>query len=214
MNKEIYILGVGHNTIVYADLVEACGYKVAGLYHYNDERIGENIHGIPIVDSNANLFKKGSLEGMNFAISVGDNKIRANLANEIRDRGGNIPTLIHPTAVVSKYATIAKGVVIHANSVVQADATIEQDSVVSYNVSVTHTTHIGQACYLASAAQIGAYINIGNNTLIGQAAVIVSGKLKYIGSNSIVGAGSVVISNVEPNAIVAGNPARFIRINE
>ena len=32
--KDIYILGVGCNTVVYIDLVESCGYRVVGLYHY------------------------------------------------------------------------------------------------------------------------------------------------------------------------------------
>jgi len=210
-NKEIYILGVGHNTIVYIDLAESCGYKVVGLYHYNDERVGENIHGIPILDSNSNLFKKESLKNMNFAISVGDNKIRANLAEQIRRKGGNIPTLIHPTAVVSMYATISNGVVIHVNSVVQADAAIGQDSVLSYNSSVTHSSTIGKSCYLAAASTIGAYIIIQDYVLVGQAAVLVSGKLEYVGSNSIIGAGSIVIKNVEPNTIVAGNPAKLIK---
>ena len=31
--KDIYILGVGCNTVVYIDLVESCGYRVVGLYH-------------------------------------------------------------------------------------------------------------------------------------------------------------------------------------
>ena len=41
MNKEIYILGVGHNTPVYIDLVESCGYTIKGLYHYNEELTGK-----------------------------------------------------------------------------------------------------------------------------------------------------------------------------
>lgn len=209
-NKEIYILGVGHNTIVYIDLVESCGYKVAGLYNYNDDRIGESIHGVPILDSNTNLFKKDSLNKMNFAISVGNNKIRVALAEQIRSLGGNIPTLIHPTAVVSKYASLAEGVVIHANSVVQADVIVGHDSVISYNVSVSHTSKIGVACYLAFNSTIGAYVEIHNYVFVGQSAVIVSGKLDYIGDNSIIGAGSVVIQNVEPNTIVIGNPAKVL----
>jgi acetyltransferase-like isoleucine patch superfamily enzyme len=32
-----------------------------------------------------------------------------------------------------------------------------------------------------------------------------------IGENAIIGAGSVVTKDVDPNTIVAGNPARFIR---
>lgn len=210
--KDIYILGVGRNTIVYIDLVESLGYNVKGLYHYNESRIGENIHGIPIIDSTTNLFVKDTLEGMNFAVSVGDNKIREDVALKIRDKGGYIPTLIHPSAIVSKYAIISEGVTIHANSVVQADAIVEMDSVLSYNTAVSHTSSIGKACYLAFGSTIGAYVTIENNVLIGQAAAIVSGKLKYVGHDSIVGAGSVVIKNVEPNSIVAGNPAKVIKI--
>jgi acetyltransferase-like isoleucine patch superfamily enzyme len=35
-----------------------------------------------------------------------------------------------------------------------------------------------------------------------------------IGENAIIGAGSVVTKNVPPNAIVAGNPAKFLRFVE
>lgn len=212
MQKELYILGVGHNTIVYIDLAEACGYKVMGLFHYNDSRLGETIHGFPILDSNTNLFKRESLQGMNFAISVGDNKIRAELSNRIRAQGGNIPTLIHPTAVVSKYATVEKGVTIHVRAIVQADAIIKKDTVLSYNSSVTHTSLIGESCYLAANAHIGAYVTIHDFVLIGQGVTIVSEKVEYIGSNSVIGAGAVVLKPVEPNSVVVGNPARLLKM--
>jgi acetyltransferase-like isoleucine patch superfamily enzyme len=40
--------------------------------------------------------------------------------------------------------------------------------------------------------------------------VLVAGPVK-IGAHAVVGAGSVVRKDVEPYAMVAGNPARFIR---
>lgn len=214
INKTIYILGVGHNTEVYIDLVETCGFGMVRLLHYNDELIGEELYGKPIIDSTTNFFKKKSLAGMLFAISVGDNEIRTKLANQIREKAGVIPTLIHPSAIVSKYARIDEGVVIHANSVIQAGVSINSDSVISYNVSVTHNSAISKACYIAAGANIGAYIKIYNNVLVGQSATIISGKVDYIGENSIIGAGSVVTKNVEPNFVVAGNPARFINLNK
>src|SRR5690554_750014 len=210
-NKEIYILGVGYNTIVYIDLAESCGYKITGLYHYNDERTDELIHNHKIIDSNMNLLKKKSLKGMSFAISVGDNNIRTDLANKIREKGGDLPTLIHPTAVVSKYSKIEQGVVIQANSVVQADALIQQDTVISSNVSIAHNSLIGKGCYLAFNSIIGAYIKVQDLVFVGQSAAIVSGKLNFVGQNAIIGAGSVILHDVEPYSIVAGNPAKLIR---
>lgn len=209
-NKEIYILGVGNNTEVYIDFVESCGYNPTGLFHYNDERTGTKLHGITIVDSNTNLFKNNTLSKMQFAISVGNNEIRSDLTHQILKRGGIIPTLIHPSAVVSKYALIGKGVAIHANSVVQAGATIDEGTIISYNGSVSHTTSIGKYCYLAFCSSIGAFVKIADHVLVGQAAVVISGKVDYIGEYSIVGAGSVVTKSIEPHTVVAGNPARVI----
>ncbi len=211
MIKEIYILGVGHNTDVFIDLAETCGYKVVGLFHYNDERTGELVHDIPILGSNEDLFKENSLENMYFAVSIGDNKIRETLSRKISALGGNLPILIHPTAIVSKYATLSAGVIIHPNVVVQAGATISKYSILSYNSSVTHHSSIGVASYLAANANIGAYVKVENNVLVGQGAIIVSSKVPKIGNSAIVGAGAVVIHEVEEKQVVAGNPARIIK---
>lgn len=43
MTKEIYALGVGHNTPVIIELATTCGYRVAGLYNYNCGRTSEYI---------------------------------------------------------------------------------------------------------------------------------------------------------------------------
>ena len=156
MNREIYVLGVGHNTSVYLDLVEACGYTIKGLYHYNDERVGELDHGYPILGSFDDLFSLNSLEGMNFALSQGDNKIRANIFEKIIEKQGNVPTLIHPSAKVSKYAQLGQGVVVHINTVVHPNVIVGDNTVLSYNVSVTHNTRIGKNIYLAFGKMMGA----------------------------------------------------------
>ena len=59
--KQLYALGVGHNTPVFVDLAEQCGYNVLGLYHYNDERTGEEDHGLRILGSFDDLFSKNNL---------------------------------------------------------------------------------------------------------------------------------------------------------
>lgn len=51
-------------------------------------------------------------------------------------------------------------------------------------------------------------IEIKDNCFIGTRAIILPNKT--IGPNSIVGAGAVVTKDVPPNAVVAGNPAKYI----
>lgn len=52
-------------------------------------------------------------------------------------------------------------------------------------------------------------VRIKRNTWIGAGSIILPGVT--IGENAIVGAGSVVTHDVEPNTVVAGNPARVIK---
>ena len=53
-------------------------------------------------------------------------------------------------------------------------------------------------------------ITIGNDVWVGHGATILSGVT--IGDGAVVGAGSLVCRNVEPYAIIGGNPAKVIRM--
>ena len=53
-------------------------------------------------------------------------------------------------------------------------------------------------------------IRVGNNVWIGDNAIILSGAT--IGDGSIIGAGAIVTKNVEPYSVVAGNPAKLIKL--
>lgn len=52
-------------------------------------------------------------------------------------------------------------------------------------------------------------VNIGNRVWIGNRVIVLPGVT--IGDGSAVGAGSVVTSDVPPNSVVVGNPARLVR---
>jgi len=54
-----------------------------------------------------------------------------------------------------------------------------------------------------------AEVVLGDNVWVGDSAIICKGV--RIGENTIVGAGAVVASDLPPNSVAAGNPARVIR---
>jgi len=208
---KIYLLGVGHNTPVFIDLAEACGYEVAGLYHYKDDRTGEIEHGFPILGSFQDLFNKGDLTGINILLTMGDNDIRVTIAEKLRKLNANVPALVHPMAVISRFAKICDGVCINAFSFVQADSVIGQDTIVLSGVNILHNNTIGKGCFFAGGVTIGAYTNVGNFVFFGLGALTISSKVKNIGDYAYIGAGSLVTKSIDSNDVVAGKPAKKIK---
>lgn len=209
--KDMYILGVGHNTPVFIDLAEACGYNIKGLYHYEEGRTGEIDHGYKILGSFDDLWRMPSLENMYFALSQGDNAIRKDVFDKILSKGGNVPTLVHPKADVSRFAKLGKGTIVHIGSVVHPDVVIGDNTIISYNSSITHSSQIGDNCYLALGTLVGAYVKIEDNVFIGIGANLISGKVDRVGHDSYIGAGALVTKSVEPYTVVAGFPAKVIK---
>lgn len=212
MSKQIYALGVGHNTPVFIDLAEQCGYEILGLYHYNNERTGETDHGFRILGSFDDLFSSEDLCNKKYLLTMGDNDIRCQLTEKIISLGGNVPSLIHPTSVVSRFACIAKvGVYISAFTHIQADTKIGQGTVILSGVNISHTNNIGNYCFLAGGVTIGAYTTMEDHVFIGQGTLSISGKVGKIGTHAYVGARALLTKSVEAYNIVAGSPARIIK---
>lgn len=212
MSKEIFALGIGRNTPVLLDLALGCGYTIKGLYHYNDERTDEIDHGYKILGSFDDLWAKDNLCGMNFLLTMGDLSIRESIANKILSLGGNLPTLIHPSAVVSSFATISSvGVCIFPFTFIQSDSYIGDNTVVLSHVNISHNTKISRNCFIAGGSIVGAYTVVEEHVFIGQGVLTISGKTNLIGHHSFIGAGALVTKPVAPNTIVAGFPARVIK---
>lgn len=92
--------------------------------------------------------------------------------------------------------------------------------VASERIVIGSNTMIASGCYISDSDWHDTYdrtaelekhrpIHIGENVWLGVRVIV--GKGVTIGENSIVGAGSVVVSDIPPNCIAAGNPARVVR---
>jgi len=196
----------------YLDLAENCGYTVKGLYHYNDSRTGEMDHGYRILGSSKDLLKSNTLEGLNFMLSMGNTQIRSQLFKKISELGGIIPTMIHPSCVISKFVKIGIGVCISAFTHVQADTKIGDNTVILSGVNISHTNVIGNNCFIAGGATIGAYTILEDYVFVGQGVLTISSKVPLIGQHALIGAGTLVCKAIEPFSCVAGRPARVIQI--
>ena len=211
MVKEIFALGVGLSTICRIELAEACGYTVSALYHYNADRVGEYDHGYKIVGSFEDLFSQ-DIKGKNFLLTMGDMKIRKELTDRIISMGGFVPTLIHPTALISTHANISEnGVLIEAQTIVQSDVVIKEGAFICGHSMICHQAKLDEYCFIGPQALVGAVNHVGPFAFIGQKSLLISRKNIEIGENAVVGAGSVVTKSVEANILVVGNPAKMVK---
>lgn len=83
--------------------------------------------------------------------------------------------------------------------------TIEDDVLIAANVQLISNNHDLEQRNIITCKPV----RICRKAWIGAGSTILPGVT--VGENAVVGAGSVVTRDVEPNTIVAGNPARLIR---
>jgi len=212
-SRDIYIIGASLYGEVILELAEHCGYIVKGFYDDDPQKSNKNISGLPVIGDTSLLFRsKKNLEGVNFAVAIGHNKVRRFLLEKIREKDGLTPSLIHKTAEISPSASIGKGVYINAYTIIWTKVRIESDCLFSPHVLVSHHAFIQKGCFVANMSVVGMGVVVGKDVLVGMGSTIMSG-IKSIGDNAIVGAGSVVIHDVLPNTTVVGVPAKTIKSN-
>lgn len=139
-------------------------------------------------------------------LAIGDSKIRKELYDKFTQLGFEMPSIIHPSAYISKTATLGKGVVVLANASIGADAKIGDGAIINTGSVVEHDCSIGEFSHIAPGAVLCGGVSVGTQTLIGARSVIIESK--SVGDSCLIGAGSVVIDSIENNKKVVGNPAK------
>ena len=138
-------------------------------------------------------------------VAIGNNKARLDLSLKYSSQGIRLATIIHPTAVISKYAEIGEGTVVFANSVVNPFAKIGKACIINTGSIIEHDCILEDGVHISPNAAMGGTVSIGKNTWVCVGSNI-SNNIK-IGKNVIIGAGSAVLNNVPDSVLVAGIPA-------
>ena len=132
----------------------------------------------------------------------------------------DIPARIEPGAIIreqveiGKNAVIMMGAILNIGAVVGEGTMIDMGAVLGGRATVGKNCHIGAGTVLAGVVEPASAtpVIVEDNVLIGANAVVIEGC--RIGHDAVVAAGAVVISDVEPNTVVAGCPARVIKVKD
>lgn len=137
---------------------------------------------------------------------IGDNFQTGNKVNirESNEIGDNVS--IGTLSVIEHHVRIGNGVRMHSQVFVPEFTVIEDDAWLGPSVVITNAKYPLSPGVKETLA--GPLIKKGAK--IGANATVLPGVV--IGANSLVGAGSVVTKDVPDNAVVAGNPAKLIKM--
>lgn len=120
--------------------------------------------------------------------------------------------IIREMVEIGDNCVIMMGAVLNIGSVIGARTMIDMNVVVGGRAIVGKDSHIGAGTVLAGVVEPpnAEPVIIGDNVLIGANAVVLEG-IK-VGNGAVVAAGSVVVRDVEKNTVVAGVPAKVIKM--
>ncbi len=212
VKKKLVILGTGGHAVSSASLAEQCGYHVSCFISFQDthgEMNGRKIRPIKALLSKSRI---------SVVIAVGDNYLRESLVDELSllakrtDLQLIFPNLIHPSCHIGSNAQLGQGNQLFPGANLGAYSSIENFVILNHLSSLDHESSMGSFASLAPGVVTGGRVKIGR-----RAALLINSCVSNnvsIGSDAVIAANSFVKENVMSNSLVAGSPAKFIRIQK
>ena len=132
----------------------------------------------------------------------------------------NINARIEPGALIRDQVEIGDGAVIMMGAVINIGAVIGEGTMIDMGAVRGGRATVGDDCHIGAGAVLAGVVEpasatpvvVEDGVLVGANAVVIEGV--RIGAGAVVAAGAVVTENVPPNAVVAGTPARIIKMKD
>lgn len=132
----------------------------------------------------------------------------------------NIQARIEPGAIIREQVEIGKNAVIMMGAVINIGAVVGDGTMIDMGAVLGGRAIVGKNCHVGAGAVLAGVVEpasatpviIEDNVMIGANAVVIEGC--RVGHDAVVAAGAVVVGDVAPNTVVAGCPAKVIKIKD
>ena len=165
---------------------------------------------VPVLTDDDELAALVTRTGAVVALAVGDDAHRVVLADWAAGAGLAMPPVVASTATVALSASLGDGAVVLEHAHVGPGARLGRAVVVNTAAVVEHDAVVGEGSHVAPGAVLLGGAEVGATTLVGSGARVLPGI--RVGSRVVVGAGAVVASDVPDDTVVAGVPARAMKV--
>jgi len=206
--KRLAILGAsGHGKVV-ADTAESCGWS--SISFFDDAWPDVKLNGVWSVVGNTQSLLDQLADFDGVVVAIGNNRIRYEKMLQLESAGALLVPLIHPSAVVSKYASIGKASVVFAGCVVNVGCRVGKGCILNTACTVDHDAVLGDAVHISPGAHLAGGVTVGDRSWVGIGASV--RQMIAIGSDVMIGAGAAVVAHVPDGETVVGVPARSFNL--
>lgn len=212
MSPGLFIYGSGGHARVIADILSSAGRALLGFIDDDPSKREKGGPGSAVIGFEEFL-RSGPDAGASVIIGIGDNPARKRAAARLEAAGRpGFGTAAHPSAVVGGNTSLGPGTVVMAGAVINCGTAIGRHVIINTAAGIDHDCRIGDFVHVSPGARLGGGVSVGDGSWIGLGASVINNC--RIGRNVIVGLGAAVIEDVPDSWVVAGNPARLLRMNE
>ena len=147
--RKLLILGAGGYGQTILDLAQqlGCYDKIAFL---DDGRSGPNILG------SCQEYSAFADEKTEIYPAFGNNELRMEWLNQLKEEEIQVPTLVHPRAYVSPSAKLGAGTVVLPMAVINTSVMVGAGSIINIGALIDHDCVIEAGCHLAPGAIVKA----------------------------------------------------------
>ncbi|WP_433749054.1 acetyltransferase [Falsibacillus pallidus] len=205
------LIGAGGHSKVVKDILIASGHKVLGFL--DDNKTETSFCGLPVLGKIKDLpYLIDSDDSLSFIITIGDNKKRKHIAEELKQYPIQFGTAMHPQSSIGENVLIGDGTVIMPFAVINADTFIGSHCIINSHAVVEHDCFVDSFVHLSPQSTLTGNVKAGEGVHFGAASCIIPDR--QVGSWSIIGAGSTIIDDIPPFSTAVGSPAKIIKTLE
>ncbi len=134
---------------------------------------------------------------------------RYQIYSELKKAKVNLPNVIHPSCHLAHSVSLGDNIAMMAGCVIGPNVSIGSLCCFFSSVTLEHNTSVADNVVLGPSVVTSGDVQVGKHSFIGSGAVLAPSV--KIGERVVIGAGSVVVSDIPPDVIAMGVPARVHR---